>query len=85
MNDLHIGEKLKLLRKKHSMTQSEVAYKLGVDRSTYTYYEVSRSNPSLGTLKKICVLFHVSADSLLGINTHRTQDSKMALQPPLRR
>ena len=61
------GEKLRILREIYDVSQQEIADLLGIERSTYTYYELGKTEPSLGTLRKIAYLFHVSADFLLDI------------------
>ena len=59
------GEKLKLLRTKLGLTQSAVAEALGVERSTYTYYELGKTIPSWDILKKLAKLFNISYYDLL--------------------
>lgn len=63
------GAKLKVLRRKLGITQSQTAYYLGVTRSTYAYYETGKVQPSLETLRKIARLYGVSADYLLDNNS----------------
>ena len=60
--------KLRELRTKHGFTQAEIAGKLGLDRSTYTYYETGKTKPELAVIVILCELYHVSADELLGIS-----------------
>ena len=61
-------EKLKALRNLHYMTQQEVAEKIGVTRSAYSNYEQGLRIPDLEVVKKICLLYEISADFLLGID-----------------
>lgn len=61
-----LADRLQLLRRSQRWTPEEVAERLGIDRSTYSYYERGRSRPSYETLLKIAVLYHVSCDYLLG-------------------
>lgn len=68
-----LSDRLKEVRKaSHNMTQSDVAKKLGVAKTTYASYEQGRRDPDLATLRKIASLFNVSVDYLLG----NTQDRK---------
>lgn len=62
-----IAEKLKELRKnqKQKLTQEQVAKALGIDRSTYTYYELGKNRPDIDMLKKIAKLFNCSYVDLL--------------------
>jgi transcriptional regulator with XRE-family HTH domain len=62
------AEKLKALRNLHYMTQQEVAEKIGVTRSAYSNYEQGLRTPDLEVVKKICLLYEISADFLLGID-----------------
>lgn len=59
-------ENMKLYRKKHRMTQAEVADCLGVQRSTYSRYEEGANRPSFHIIIKLADLYHISADELLG-------------------
>ena len=60
------AERLKAIRKASSLTQQTVAAALGVDRSTYTYYETGKTSPDLLTLARLAQMFGVSTDELLG-------------------
>jgi HTH-type transcriptional regulator immR len=61
-----LADRLLLLRRAQRWTQEEVAERLGIDRSTYSYYERGRSRPSYENLLKISSLYQVSCDYLLG-------------------
>lgn len=58
---------LRAARKSANLTQRDMAEKLSVCRSAYTYYETGHTLPDLETLAKICRVLGVSADSLLGL------------------
>ena len=58
-------EKLWALRIMHDLTQKQVAQLLGIDRSTYAYYELGKHEPSLCKLKKLAAYYKVSIDFLL--------------------
>lgn len=60
-----LNDKIKILREKLGLTQSEIAKCLGIDRSTYTYYENGRTIPPWHTLRKIAQVFRVSYSDLL--------------------
>jgi len=57
--------KLKELRLQHGFTQSKLAEKVGVARSTIAMYEAENSEPDLQTLSKIAEIFNVSIDYLM--------------------
>lgn len=58
-------EKLKNLRKKSGLLQSEVAKKLNVSTSTIGMYEQGRSKPDDEMITKLANMFNVSTDYLL--------------------
>lgn len=60
-------QNLRAVRKSANLTQREMAQKIGVSRSSYTYYETGHVQPDITTLVKICQILEVSADSLLGL------------------
>ena len=51
-------------------TQSFVANKIGVARTTYTAYENGTKMPPIDTLSNIAKLFNVSIDYLTGLSSH---------------
>ena len=59
-------ERLKELRLERGLTQKQVADYLGISDRGYGYYEAGRREPSIECLKKLCDLFEVSADYLIG-------------------
>lgn len=62
-----VADKIKLLREKNNLTQSALAKKLNVTRSSVNAWEMGISVPSTALLVDIAKLFHVSTDYLLGI------------------
>ena len=64
---LALGERLRSLRIGKGLTQKQVAEALGIERSTYTYYEVGRTLPGLPVFIQLVKLYKTSADYLLGI------------------
>lgn len=63
------SQRLRRIRKECGLTQKVVAELLGVDRSTYAYYETGKTSPDPTTLARLASLFRVSADLLLGRDT----------------
>ncbi len=66
MKDYSVGESLKRVRKEHNFKQKEVAQAIGVDRSTYSFYEIGRTNPSLETLCTLAKIYNVTIGYLIG-------------------
>ena len=63
----NFGEKIKTLRKEKGLTQKELANQIGQAQSTVAYWEQDKQEPNISSLKKLCLLFSVSADYLLGL------------------
>lgn len=61
-----IGERLKELRKECKLTQIELAEKLNVNYQTVARIEKNQREPSIDILLKMCQIFNVSSDYLLG-------------------
>lgn len=59
--------KLKEIRIKNKITQTQVAKDLQMANSTYNGYEKGTSEPNIETIIKIANYFKVSVDELLGI------------------
>lgn len=59
-----IGEKIKILRKKHQLTQKELAGMLKVKQPSLNRWENGIKVPSIKTLKKLTKIFDVSLDTL---------------------
>lgn len=76
-------EKLKNLRKKSGLLQSEVAKKLNVSTSTIGMYEQGRSKPDDEMITKLANMFNVSTDYLLDndlSNIDVSNDNKKLVQ-----
>lgn len=61
--------KMKELRLKMNLSQSEISKKLEIPQTTYFNYESERSDPSIQTLIKMADFFNVSIDELVGRDT----------------
>lgn len=61
------GNTLKTLRLKESLTQAQLAQKLGLTKSVISAYETGLRMPSYEILIHIAQIFHVSTDYLLGL------------------
>ena len=64
-----IGNNIKFLRKEHKMTQSELAELLFVSPQMVSRYENNGAAPDIVMLAQICQIFHVSMDTLCGLNS----------------
>ena len=60
-----LGQKIKDLRNSYHLTQTELAVKIGVTKSTVAAYENDSRQPSYDVLIKLAKTFHVTTDTLL--------------------
>ncbi len=63
-----IADKIKSLREQNSMTQAELAKRLGITRSSVNAWEMGISVPSTQYVVELAEIFDVSTDYLLGVN-----------------
>ncbi|SDJ62270.1 helix-turn-helix domain-containing protein [Paenibacillus naphthalenovorans] len=61
-------ERLRKLREKKGISQTEAAKRLGIVRTTYSNYESGNREPDIETIEKIARFYDVSVDYLLGIS-----------------
>lgn len=61
------GGRLKEIRKDHGDTQEILAAKLGFSISTIRKWEQGLSEPNLDTICRICNMYGVTADYLIGL------------------
>lgn len=60
-----LGERICALRTEHSLSQSDLAERLGVSRQSISKWETDASIPDLDKLVKMCRLFGMSIDELV--------------------
>lgn len=75
---------LKALRKKHNLTQAELASYLDVSRSTVAMWEAGKSEPDLQALNRIANKFGITSDELLGRTAcHTDKDTPFSIRIPV--
>ncbi len=62
------SDRLKELRVNANFTQQQIAEMLGMKQQSYMRYENNTGEPNLDTVVKLCEIFDVSSDYLLGIS-----------------
>ena len=72
---MSLAANLATLRKKHGLTQLELAEKLNVSRQAISRWEVGAAVPSTDNLKTLSVLYGVSVDDILKCETARIPQS----------
>ena len=77
-----IADKLRWYRYQHAMLQSEVADRIGIDRSTYTHYEeYGRDYYPIGHMQKLAEMYGIPIESLLDdYNLFRYHDQGRQIQ-----
>ncbi len=65
---LFIAERIKTLREKAGLTQTQLAKRLGISRSAVNSWEMSLSTPSSIYLVELSRIFGVSTDYLLSLD-----------------
>lgn len=69
-----VSERIKNLRMSNDMTQTDLAKKLNITRSSVNAWEMGISIPSTTYIVELAQLFHVSTDYLLGLSDNVTLD-----------
>ena len=64
------SKRLRELRRSSSLTQKEVAQRIGTNNSSICDWERGRTEPGIADIIKLCKLFDVTADYLLGITPY---------------
>ena len=67
-----IAERIKKLREQKSMTQTELARRLGITRSSVNAWEMGISVPSTQYIVELAGIFRVSTAFLLGVESSAT-------------
>ncbi len=62
---LNVADRIRYMREKNNLTQTDLANRLGISRSAVNAWEMSLSSPSIGNIIEMSKVFHVTADYLL--------------------
>lgn len=60
-----LNQRLKHFRSMSGLTQQQVADVLGLDRSTYAYYESGKTTPDIKSVNKLLKIFNISYYELM--------------------
>lgn len=69
-----LGTRLRSLRRESGQTQEYIADLIGVQRVTYSAYEVGRIVPPYKTILKLADTYRVTVDYLMGQSNFKTYD-----------
>ena len=64
-----VSDRIRLLRERRGLTQSELAKQLGITRSSVNAWEQGISVPSTQYIVELATIFKVSTDYLLGVES----------------
>lgn len=76
--------KLKELRIKNNLSQTELAKKVDISQRSISNYENGQSDPDIETLKKLAQYFHTTIDNLVGYETPYLIDKSQFTQTQLK-
>ncbi len=65
-----IGTTIKQLRKEAKYTQTQLANMLSTSQDTISIWELDKALPDVESVIKLCKIFDVSADFLLGLTEY---------------
>ena len=87
MNQEKIGKFIATLRKEHSMTQKELAQRLGVSDKTVSKWETGRGLPEISIMRCLCDTLEISINELLSgdrldASSYRQKACAYALKKP---
>lgn len=63
---MNVGEQIKRYRELNDLTQTELAEKLGVSRQAVSSWEINRTEPNIGMIEKMAILFQCRKTDLIG-------------------
>lgn len=63
-----IGKNISKNRKKRDLTQRKLARLLYLEESSICNYESGKSEPRIPTLMKMCEVFHITMDQMVGFD-----------------
>ncbi len=71
------GQNIKLLRKRRSRTQDDIAFALSMKRSTLSGYENGVAEPGIEALLALSKYFKISVDTLLTVDLSTLRESEL--------
>ncbi len=75
MMNKNLGQRIKLLREEHGLTQVEIAERLDIPQPTYANYERGARAIPLNTLNQLCSMYGVKVDDFVN-------EDKIVLENP---
>ena len=69
--------RLRTLRREHDLSQDQLAKKLGIAQTVYSRYERGANELPIHHLIKLCGLYNVSSDYILGLSDMRKKSDSL--------
>jgi putative transcriptional regulator len=66
---INLGKRLKALRLEKKLSQTEIAYRCGFDKSNYNTIESGKRNPTFISLLKISIALEISLKDLFSFSS----------------
>ena len=82
---MSLAENIRFHRERVGMYQSELGKALGVSAQAISKWELGKAEPDQESILKMCELFGISADQLLGRGLENGVDEAWAIRERLRR
>ncbi|MCM1261041.1 MAG: helix-turn-helix domain-containing protein [Anaeroplasma bactoclasticum] len=60
-------KRIRDLREDHDLSKKELANQLGISERTLSRYEAGTSEPTIGVIIQLALMFNISADYICGI------------------
>lgn len=76
---MHIGEKIRALRRAQKLTQEQLAEYLQLSAQAISKWETGLASPDIDMLPRLAVFFHTTPDELLGFDESRIDEEVRAL------
>ena len=70
-------DRLRILRKEHDLTQDQLASILGIAQTVYSRYERGANELPIHHLLKLCNLYQVSSDYILGLSDKQKENGSI--------
>ena len=65
------GERLRKIRQDNDYSQQEIAKIFNVSKMTISAWETNKQEPNIDCIKRLCNLFNVTADYLIGYDEYK--------------
>lgn len=75
---MNLSDNLKKIRKEHSLSQEQLAEKLGVSRQSVSKWESGQAYPEMDKMVQLCKIFNLNIDDLLNQDIKEVNNNKQS-------